>query len=95
MKSVSIVHAKLILEELMLTRYAAQDESALCDQRTFDAFMNCESLSQPTFEERMRLGPLPRVSICKALLNSEREAKEYIGKMGEIEPNNRSPLYSS
>lgn len=50
---------------VILTKHAAQDESPLFDQRTFDAFMNCESLSQPTFEERMRLGPLPRVSLAE------------------------------
>lgn len=31
------------------------------DQRKFDAFMNCEAPGKPTFEERMRLGPLPQV----------------------------------
>ncbi|KNG84116.1 cytoskeleton organization protein (Dec1) [Aspergillus nomiae NRRL 13137] len=38
----------------------ARDPSPLADQRVFDAFMNCEPTNQPTFEERMRLGPLPR-----------------------------------
>ncbi|GJP87757.1 cytoskeleton organization protein [Aspergillus niger] len=38
----------------------ARDTSPLIDQRIFDAFMNCEAPGQPTFEERMRLGPLPR-----------------------------------
>ncbi|KAI3006216.1 hypothetical protein CBS147346_3844 [Aspergillus niger] len=38
----------------------ARDTSPLVDQRIFDAFMNCEAPGQPTFEERMRLGPLPR-----------------------------------
>jgi len=40
---------------------AANDESPMYDQRKFDAFMNCEAPGKPTFEERMRLGPLPRV----------------------------------
>lgn len=43
----------------------AQDESTLFDQRSFDAFMNCEPLAHPTFEQRMRLGPLPRVYLLK------------------------------
>ncbi|KAL2852865.1 N-acetyltransferase B complex non catalytic subunit-domain-containing protein [Aspergillus pseudoustus] len=38
----------------------ARDPSPLNDQRTFDAFMNCEAPSQPTFEELVRLGPLPQ-----------------------------------
>ncbi|KAL2838147.1 N-acetyltransferase B complex non catalytic subunit-domain-containing protein [Aspergillus pseudodeflectus] len=38
----------------------ARDSSPLIDQRTFDAFMNCEAPSQPTFEELVRLGPLPQ-----------------------------------
>ncbi|PYI06608.1 hypothetical protein BO78DRAFT_343164 [Aspergillus sclerotiicarbonarius CBS 121057] len=38
----------------------ARDTSPLVDQRIFDAFMNCEVPGQPTFEERTRVGPLPR-----------------------------------
>ncbi|KAL2809939.1 N-acetyltransferase B complex non catalytic subunit-domain-containing protein [Aspergillus granulosus] len=38
----------------------ARDPSPLIDQRTFDAFMNCEAPGQPTFEELVRLGPLPQ-----------------------------------
>ncbi|KAL1987664.1 hypothetical protein VTN96DRAFT_2905 [Rasamsonia emersonii] len=38
----------------------AADTSPLIDQRTFDAFMNCEPPHRPTFEEQLRLGPLPR-----------------------------------
>ncbi|KAL2833431.1 N-acetyltransferase B complex non catalytic subunit-domain-containing protein [Aspergillus cavernicola] len=38
----------------------AGDPSPLIDQRMFDAFMNCEAPSQPTFEQLMRLGPLPQ-----------------------------------
>ncbi|KAL4927148.1 MDM20/NAA25 family protein [Aspergillus undulatus] len=37
----------------------ARDPSPLVDQRTFDAFANCEAPSQPTFEQLVRLGPLP------------------------------------
>lgn len=33
----------------------ARDPSPLVDQRTFDAFMNCEAPGLPTFEERMRI----------------------------------------
>lgn len=40
----------------------ANDESPMYDQRKFDAFMNCEAPGKPTFEERMRLGPLPQVA---------------------------------
>ncbi|KAI9368067.1 N-acetyltransferase B complex non catalytic subunit-domain-containing protein [Aspergillus egyptiacus] len=45
-----------------MTRFdeLARDPSTLVDQRTFNAFMNCEAPGQPTFEQRVRLGPLPR-----------------------------------
>uniref|UniRef100_A0A093V0Q6 N-alpha-acetyltransferase 25, NatB auxiliary subunit n=1 Tax=Talaromyces marneffei PM1 TaxID=1077442 RepID=A0A093V0Q6_TALMA len=36
------------------------DQSELVDKRTFDAFMNCEPLEAPSFEEKLRLGPLPK-----------------------------------
>ena len=50
--------------ELSAHNYStARDSSPLTDQRVFDAFMNCEPTNQPTFEERMRLGPLPRVRL--------------------------------
>ncbi|KAL4921271.1 N-acetyltransferase B complex non catalytic subunit-domain-containing protein [Aspergillus aurantiobrunneus] len=39
---------------------SARDSSPLVDQRTFDAFMNCEAPGQPTFEQLMRVGPLPQ-----------------------------------
>ena len=35
----------------------------MLDQREFTAFMNCEPQGTPKFEERMRVGPLPKVSI--------------------------------
>ncbi|CRG87977.1 N-alpha-acetyltransferase 25, NatB auxiliary subunit [Talaromyces islandicus] len=35
------------------------DVPELFDQRKFDAFLNCELLDQSTFEENIRLGPLP------------------------------------
>ncbi|KAL4978030.1 N-acetyltransferase B complex non catalytic subunit-domain-containing protein [Aspergillus desertorum] len=38
----------------------ARDTSPLVDQRTFDAFMNCEAPGQPTFEQLIRVGPLPQ-----------------------------------
>ncbi|KAE8351475.1 N-acetyltransferase B complex non catalytic subunit-domain-containing protein [Aspergillus coremiiformis] len=44
----------------------ARDSSPLTDQRAFDAFMNCEPAGQPTFEERMRLGPLPQEQWVKS-----------------------------
>ncbi|PYH47457.1 MDM20/NAA25 family protein [Aspergillus saccharolyticus JOP 1030-1] len=44
-----------------MSRYddMARDESPLIDQRAFDAFMNCEAPGKPSFEERIRVGPLP------------------------------------
>ncbi|PKX93059.1 MDM20/NAA25 family protein [Aspergillus novofumigatus IBT 16806] len=38
----------------------ARETSPTVDQRVFDAFMNCEAPGQATFEERVRLGPLPK-----------------------------------
>ncbi|KAL4873208.1 hypothetical protein BDV12DRAFT_98695 [Aspergillus spectabilis] len=38
----------------------ARDSSPLIDQRQFDAFMNCEAPGQPTFEQLVRVGPLPQ-----------------------------------
>ncbi|KAL4878518.1 N-acetyltransferase B complex non catalytic subunit-domain-containing protein [Aspergillus karnatakaensis] len=38
----------------------ARDPSPLIDQRRFDAFMNCEAPGQPTFEQLVRVGPLPK-----------------------------------
>ncbi|KAH2468832.1 hypothetical protein KXW63_008960 [Aspergillus fumigatus] len=38
----------------------ARETSPTVDQRVFDAFMNCEAPGQTTFEERVRLGPLPK-----------------------------------
>ena len=68
MKLVSIAGTQGINHGLLLTyemECIAQDESALFDQRSFDAFMNCEPPAHPTFEQRMRLGPLPRVCLSK------------------------------
>lgn len=45
---------------------AAKDPSSLADQRDFSAFMNCEAPGKLTVEERVRLGPLPRVSTSRA-----------------------------
>ncbi|KAL4890899.1 N-acetyltransferase B complex non catalytic subunit-domain-containing protein [Aspergillus ambiguus] len=50
----------------------AEDTSPLADQRTFDAFMNCEAPGQPTFEERIRLGPLPREQWVKSARITEK-----------------------
>ncbi|OJJ44687.1 hypothetical protein ASPZODRAFT_134775 [Penicilliopsis zonata CBS 506.65] len=45
-----------------MSRYdeLAKEDTPLVDQRQFDAFMNCEVPNTTTFEELMRLGPLPR-----------------------------------
>lgn len=37
------------------------DEAESVDKRTFDAFVNCEPLGSPSLEEKLRLGPLPKV----------------------------------
>ncbi|PYH77225.1 cytoskeleton organization protein [Aspergillus uvarum CBS 121591] len=52
-----------------MTRYddMARDKSPLIDQRVFDAFMNCEAPGKPTFEERIRLGPLPSNGWIKSM----------------------------
>ncbi|GES62553.1 cytoskeleton organization protein [Aspergillus terreus] len=50
----------------------AEDTSPLADQRAFDAFMNCEAPGQPTFEELIRLGPLPREKWVKSARITDR-----------------------
>ncbi|KAJ5896158.1 uncharacterized protein N7473_005557 [Penicillium subrubescens] len=47
-----------------MTRYdeLARDSSPVVDSRKFGAFMSCEYPGKPSFEERMRLGPLPRTN---------------------------------
>ena len=44
------------------------------DQRNFDGFMNCEPLGKPSFEEHVRLGPMPRVRSRSNELKHRREA---------------------
>ncbi|KAH8693616.1 putative cytoskeleton organization protein [Talaromyces proteolyticus] len=44
----------------------------LLDQRAFDAFMNCEPLGKPTFEEKVRLGPLPKKSWIRSTQTIDR-----------------------
>ncbi|KAE8394582.1 N-acetyltransferase B complex non catalytic subunit-domain-containing protein [Aspergillus alliaceus] len=65
-----------------MNRYeeVARDSSPLSDQRVFDAFMNCEPDNQPTFEERMRLGPLPRSQWVK----SARVTDELFGTLKDM-----------
>jgi N-terminal acetyltransferase B complex non-catalytic subunit len=45
----------------------ARETSPTVDQRVFDAFMNCEAPGQTTFEERVRLGPLPKERWVKSV----------------------------
>lgn len=45
-----------------LTRIIAQDTTPTIDNRIFDGFPNCEFAEKPDFEERLRAGPLPKVS---------------------------------
>ncbi|CEJ59380.1 hypothetical protein PMG11_08005 [Penicillium brasilianum] len=47
-----------------MSRYdeLARDSSPVVDSRTFGAFMCCEFINKPKFEERMRLGPLPKTN---------------------------------
>ncbi|KAL1972383.1 hypothetical protein VTN31DRAFT_6797 [Thermomyces dupontii] len=44
----------------------ATDALATHDQRTYDAFMNCEAPDHPTMEELVRPGPIPRDGWGKA-----------------------------
>ncbi|KAL1965647.1 hypothetical protein VTN77DRAFT_5324 [Rasamsonia byssochlamydoides] len=57
-----------------MSRYdeLAADTSPLIDQRTFDAFMNCEAPNRPTFEEQLRVGPLPRDRWIKSARETDR-----------------------
>ncbi|KAJ5176236.1 uncharacterized protein N7482_002113 [Penicillium canariense] len=40
----------------------ARDKSSTVDSRKFGAFMSCEFIDKPEFEERVRLGPLPQTN---------------------------------
>ncbi|PGH15870.1 hypothetical protein AJ80_05401 [Polytolypa hystricis UAMH7299] len=44
------------------------DTTSVVDKRSFDGFMNCEAPGKPTFEEHVRLGPLPRDHAVKAMM---------------------------
>ncbi|KAL1858493.1 hypothetical protein Plec18170_002692 [Paecilomyces lecythidis] len=57
-----------------MSRYdeLARSTSPLVDQRTFDAFMNCEAPDLPTFEERMRPGPLPNEHWVKSTMVADK-----------------------
>jgi hypothetical protein len=50
------------MKQMIANYLIAQSTSQVYDQRTYDAFMNLEHHSQPTFETRLRAGPIPRVS---------------------------------
>ncbi|KAJ5324621.1 Cytoskeleton organization protein (Dec1) [Penicillium atrosanguineum] len=45
-----------------LARYddIARNASPSTDNRDYDVFMNCEGLEKPSFEQRMRVGPIPK-----------------------------------
>ncbi|KAL2215610.1 cytoskeleton organization protein [Thermoascus aurantiacus ATCC 26904] len=49
-----------------------RDPLPVIDRRTFDGFMNCEAPGTATFEERMRLGPLPREHWVKSSTVTDR-----------------------
>ena len=38
------------------------EAAPVVDKRNFDGFMDCEFPGQPSFEEHVRVGPLPGVS---------------------------------
>ncbi|KAJ5747701.1 uncharacterized protein N7511_009397 [Penicillium nucicola] len=47
-------------EHLSFHEEIAQSNLPVYDQRSYDAFMNLEHHSQPTFETRLRAGPIPK-----------------------------------
>ncbi|KAJ6030340.1 uncharacterized protein N7446_000599 [Penicillium canescens] len=49
-------------EHLSFHEETAQSTSPAYDQRSYDAYMNLEHHSQPTFETRLRAGPVPKVN---------------------------------
>ncbi|OQD85225.1 hypothetical protein PENANT_c010G02609 [Penicillium antarcticum] len=49
-------------EHLSFHEEIAQSTSPVHDQRSYDAFMNLENHSQPTFETRLRAGPIPKLN---------------------------------
>ena len=46
----------------LLIRIVARDQSEVADERDSSVYMNCEFPGKPTFEERIRVGPRPKVS---------------------------------
>jgi hypothetical protein len=52
--------------------FAAQSTLPAQDNRKYDAFTNLERYDQPTFEERLRAGPLPTVSISTGMIKGQR-----------------------
>lgn len=56
-----VLNANVHLER-SLTILTARNDSPSTDNRDYDVFMNCEYPGKPSFEERMRVGPIPKVS---------------------------------
>lgn len=46
----------------VLITIVARDQSEVADERDSSVYMNCEFPGKPAFEERVRVGPRPRVS---------------------------------
>jgi N-terminal acetyltransferase B complex non-catalytic subunit len=61
----------LCLNNVNANSLTAQNTSPAQDNRKYDAFMNLERYDQPTFEQRLRAGPLPTVSISTGMFERQ------------------------
>jgi hypothetical protein len=66
-KLVSLHQLAVRVIQIVTNYLTAQSTSPVYDQRSYDAYMNLEHHSQPTFETRLRAGPVPKVSLSDYL----------------------------
>jgi hypothetical protein len=73
------------MKQLVTNYLTAQSTSPVYDQRSYDAYMNLEHHSQPTFETRLRAGPVPKVSLSD-YLGSVLTTNANVGKLAGLRP---------
>lgn len=68
----------------MLIDVKVFQSAPVVDKRNFDGFMNCEPPGQPTFEEHVRLGPLPGVGHSFPLCGTQiSNAVNFLGSISK------------
>ncbi|KAK2753596.1 hypothetical protein FQN54_007373 [Arachnomyces sp. PD_36] len=63
---------RLVGNEPLHYDHLVSDNVSTVDKRNFDGFMNCEAPGKPSFEEHVRLGPLPRTKWVKSMTATDR-----------------------